>query len=664
MVAGLRFHDERNADNLLLGGNYVAFTYRGRRRKCRCRSAAPTARPSATATCCGCAMPAISTPPHGRRLGEIAYTYTFDARSMLFEVEAALDLDPGDRGRGRGPDDRPWRAVVLPVQPVVDAKRRPAALRRRGAVGALVMRSPGRRITRSGKSTSRPMRWRCIRCPLAPQHLAGIETVVATQGQLDRVIARYEFPGRHRGGRLVAAEHKLITAGGFYDRVGDYAALMREASAAMGSQRAACDFSISYDYGATLNALAKCFAVAAAGQAPPEADISPDALRAAFDETLSYYCELYGYRHEIRPERDLFARAGLCVLGVATMFRATGAAEYLRRLVRLCEVLLDFEMPFEDKAGGAASAFLMRHDNRDAAYFDCQSAALLALTQAAAIVEDPAARGRDRARVWRPTALATCAVELPQPYKIDTVAVELPGGRTAGQHHTGFWNFKAGLALRFFAALRRWRRLRVCRRSPRGTPTVLRCSRRSCDISWRESITEPGAMHRNPHLRSFGRDQFRDPALGDARAGRPSFDLIDRAHARHTRPAPALRRAREQKAMPQMPTEALAAAEFIVRHLYRPLEVADAAQFFAVTETEHLVGGDNWFWLDDNAKVLEFMSRPEVWRRYPDADPGDAALRALDVPGAVHVPPGQHAAAGADRRRRRAWLPARSTSTR
>ena len=24
-----------------------------------------------------------------------------------------------------------------------------------------------------------------------------------------------------------------------------------------------------------------------------------------------------------------------------------------------------------------------------------------------------------------------------------------------------------------------------------------------------------------------------------------------------------------------------------------------------------------WFWNDDNAKVLELMSRPEVWRRFP-----------------------------------------------
>jgi len=73
-----------------------------------------------------------------------------------------------------------------------------------------------------------------------------------------------------------------------------------------------------------------------------------------------------------------------------------------------------------------------------------------------------------------------------------------------------------------------------------------------------------------------------------------------------------------EKQMPEIPTDAMAAAEFIVRHLYRPVEVADDAQFFAATETAELVGGDNWFWLDDNAKVLEFLSRPEVWRRFPE----------------------------------------------
>jgi hypothetical protein len=454
VVAGLHFHDERNADNLLLGGNYVAFTYRGRRRKVP----VPLGGPNRQAVCNGHLLRLrhagdIDAAP-GRRLGEIAYCYTFDARSMLFEVEATLDIDPGIEiadvvltiGHGalsyclfntvvtdKTTGARPLYAAGVP------------SARSHAAAGAAYYAIRQEHISADALAVHS--------LSLAPRHLAGFDTVVATQGQLDRVVARYEFPGRHRGGRLVVAEHKLITAGGFYDRVADYARLMREASGAKGVQHAACDFSISYDYGATLNALAKCFAVATAGQAPPDAELSSEALRDAFDEALSYYCELYGYRHEIRPNAIFSRELAFAVLGVATMFRATGAAEYLRRLVRLCEVLLDFEMPFEDKAGGPASAFLMRRDNRDAAYFDCQSAALLALTRAASIVEDPAFLAAIE-RGLAAYALATCAVELPQPYKVDTVAVELPGGRTAGQHQTGFWNFKAGLALRFFAALR------------------------------------------------------------------------------------------------------------------------------------------------------------------------------------------------------------------
>jgi hypothetical protein len=454
VVAGLRFHDEREADNLLFGGNYVAFTFRGRRRKVP----VPVGGPNREAVSNGHVLRLrhaadIDAAP-GRRLGEIAYTYTFDARSMLFEVEAALDLEPGVEvadavltiGHGA-------LSYCLFNTVATDATNGTRPLYAAGVPSARLHSAAGAAYYAIRQEHISADALAVHSLSMVPHHLAGIETVVAKQGQFDRVLARYEFPGRHRGGRLVAAEHKLITAGGFYDRIADYAALMREASGAKGAQRAACDFSISYDYGATLNALAKCFAVAAAGQAPPDANASPEELRAGFDELLSYYCELYGYRHEIRPNAIFSRELAFAVLGVATMFRATGAAEYLRRLVRLCEVLLNFERPFEDKAGGPASAFLMRRDNRDAAYFDCQSAALLALTRAAAIVEDPAFVAAIE-RGFAAYGLLTCAVDLPEPRKIDTVAIELPGGRTAGQHHTGFWNFKAGLALRFFAALR------------------------------------------------------------------------------------------------------------------------------------------------------------------------------------------------------------------
>src|SRR6266699_4141178 len=68
--------------------------------------------------------------------------------------------------------------------------------------------------------------------------------------------------------------------------------------------------------------------------------------------------------------------------------------------------------------------------------------------------------------------------------------------------------------------------------------------------------------------------------------------------------------------MTSLPTNAVPAAEFLVCHLYRPIDVSAGSRFLAVAETEN-PGEDNWFWNDDNAKILEFMSRPEVWRRFP-----------------------------------------------
>ena len=93
-------------------------------------------------------------------------------------------------------------------------------------------------------------------------------------------------------------------------------------------------------------------------------------------------------------------------LGVMTMYRATGADEYRGRLSRLCDILLDFEMRFDDPNGLPVSGFLMRKDSPRAAYVDCHSAVLLALTQAARYVADPRlappSRAASPATAWKP----------------------------------------------------------------------------------------------------------------------------------------------------------------------------------------------------------------------------------------------------------------------
>ena len=63
-------------------------------------------------------------------------------------------------------------------------------------------------------------------------------------------------------------------------------------------------------------------------------------------------------------------------------------------------------------------------------------------------------------------------------------------------------------------------------------------------------------------------------------------------------------------------TNAHAYSAFIRQHLLRPLPPL-APSVRAVTETEYPAEGDDWFWADDNAKVLELLGLPDVWRDHP-----------------------------------------------
>ena len=51
--------------------------------------------------------------------------------------------------------------------------------------------------------------------------------------------------------------------------------------------------------------------------------------------------------------------------------------------------------------------------------------------------------------------------------------------------------------------------------------------------------------------------------------------------------------------------------------MYQPVDLGNGASHFAIAETALPIAGDSWFWTDDNAKVLEFLSRPELWQRFP-----------------------------------------------
>jgi hypothetical protein len=450
VTTGVRFHDERDADNLTLCPGYVEFTYRRRRFKERLEASAARSSLELSGHSLRLRYAGEVTFSAGwqrRRLGTLAYICDFDARTMLFGVEAALDLDHAIEvrdavltiGNGRLDDclfhnvvtdsggDAPVFAAGTPSQRRFDGLAARYYAIRQGHISAdaLAVHS----------------------LPDARSKLSGIETTVETRGRLNTVMARYAFAGAHRGTRLSVREHKLVTAGGFYDRVSDYAAMMQRFSARAGAAQAAVDLSISYDYGVTLNAFARCFA-AGVGGAPPTGQIGQQEVRSLFDSMLHHYCALYLDRHEASPNAIFSRELAFAMLGATTMFAATGDTDYRRRLERMCAVLLELGGPLD----GPALTFRMRRDN-PRAYLDCQSAALLALTRAAPVVEDRSLRSAIE-RGLASYCLVPAAPEMEEVAAIETLGLIGPG---SDRSETAFWNYKAGLALRFFAALRKSR---------------------------------------------------------------------------------------------------------------------------------------------------------------------------------------------------------------
>ena len=359
---------------------------------------------------------------------------------MLFEVEAALDLEPGDRGLRRRPDDRPRRAGILPVQHGRHRCRnggRPLYAAG-SAVGAVACRRRAAYyVIRQEHISADALAVHSL--PLAPQHLAGNrdrgrDAGAARPGRR----ALSSFPARHRGGRLVAAEHKLITAGGFYDRVGDYAALMREA---VGCERR-CSGRPATSASPTItarrstrspNASRSCRGLRAAPR-PTCSRPERTARRLRLDPVILLRVLRL---HDMKSARTRSSRASspLPCSGSATMLPGDRRRRVPAPAERLCEVLLDFEMRFEDKAGdrgfGLSDAArqprhgLFRLPERCAAGAD---------PGGVGSCDDPASRPPSSAGS-RPTALGTCAVDLPGTGAGSTPSAWTAGAAaTAGQH--------------------------------------------------------------------------------------------------------------------------------------------------------------------------------------------------------------------------------------
>lgn len=467
VLAGLRFHDGRTADNLMLAGNAVEFTHRGRRIILDVRDAisdAAAEQRGKRLTLRHSGELVFRQGWRQVRLGRIGYTYTIDARSMLIGAEAVLEVDPavavsdvvltiGHDHLSHGTNGVRYDAVAAAV---------PGAAPVRFAAG-----ESGRSIVPAGGAPYYAIAQAEIAgfalgihsAPRDPRRLAEIELRVLKRGQLHLARARYRFPGSCRGARLAVAEDKMLTAGGFYDRVADYAELLQSAAGLGSSAPAATDYSVSYDYGSEINAFAKCFAVCTGEADFQENKELAELSKALFDTYLRYYEDCFVSGHLEHKNTIMSRQLAFVILGIATMFRATGARPYLDKLRALSNVLLDFAVRFADLGGAPAAAFSYGMHSERAAFVDGHSASLLALTRARQYIDDPRfVEAIDlglAAYCWE-----TRGVGHPIMRKVDVVSTSIVvdgiPGRNGPLRHTesSYWNFNVGLALRFFNAIR------------------------------------------------------------------------------------------------------------------------------------------------------------------------------------------------------------------
>jgi hypothetical protein len=460
VMAGIRFHDNRTADNLLLQTNCVAFTYWGRKY---------TVPVEATIDDVDTVLDGhnlqlrYSADLHfrpwrkDRRIGRISYVYSIDARSMVINVEVALEVDPntdiadvvltvGHDNLSHGANNVHYNRVFI-KEPDREAVSFTADKR-----GRRFLPAAGAEYYSIAQTEIAGFALAVHSAPREPHLLAEIELMTRRPGRAHLVRASYRFAGACRGRRLVVREDKILTAGGFYGRVEEYSRLLRDAIANRSEQETAIDFSISYDYGAELNAFAQYF-VRILDQAPTPAAAKQSA-KALFDSYLETYCALFVEAHYLKENTIHSRQLAFVILGLVAMYQATGGTNYRQRLAQLCDVLLEFEKRFDNVAGAPVSGFMMGVRSQRIVFVDCHSAALLALTEAMRQIPDR----RFAAAIDR--GLGCYCIDTTRidwhdgPHKVDVVSIAWVDDNGIRHWNSGFWNFHAGLMLRLFVALR------------------------------------------------------------------------------------------------------------------------------------------------------------------------------------------------------------------
>jgi hypothetical protein len=466
VTLGMRFHDGRTAKNATFGGNYIRF-----------RHGLVTHTVDAEA---GIYQTAIEPLENGVRLswtsrieykkgvfsrqrthvGDLTYTCTIIPQSMFVTFQADFDISP----------DIELSDVVLTFG--CDRLSHNDNNIRYEMVSAESAGGPVRQTATHGGKIDMPLQgaayWSIAQTshmsgfavaihslPVEPARVTGLRGQCNIVSRLHWVASEHEFAGPQRG-RITAAERKILTAGGLYADTSLYAETMARQCRLSDAGAPPTDFSVSYDYGAEINAMARCLRTLD----DPDPPISGDeavALREQLTNKLGTLIAAYD-RYFVKPARDdtsaVFSRSlAFVAFAHIELLKLDKQGSSVEALREICALIARFERPNTGVDGKPQSGFVMGSEVDAKPYVDCHAPCMLALVRASTILEtDEWLEAIDR-------GLAAFCLDTQKFFflgdqKIDVVCVDFQDGWGRRHRLETFWNFKSGLCLQLFGALR------------------------------------------------------------------------------------------------------------------------------------------------------------------------------------------------------------------
>ncbi len=461
VTIGMRFHDGRTAKNLIFSKNWIEFSYENERYQISVDASITTFSIRREGTLIFLEHESdlrVKREGLDRQVGTIKYMYVIDSQSMFVDVKVNLGLAPNveisdvvmtisHHDLSHGDNWVDYSAIQLVT---ADGVARINA----EELGTKDFFQPKVRywsLVQGGWMRGFALAAHSI--TENPERFFKFRTEVTTSEKWHHVAACYKFEGSYSNTNLTIGERKILTAGGFYDRPLDYENMFNHYAQAPKTNP--IDFSISYDYGAEINAFARTFRVL---HAMPDSDRTRGVVlssRELFDKYYKFYADLLMGAH--KDDRSaIFSRPlAFVAFGLIDMYLVTRDEHYRSELRKVVDILLSFERPFVGEDGKPESAFLMGLVQSASPYVDCHSAVLLALVRSLPVLEDPALitkidQGLDAYRV------ETMGIPLGDMRKQDLLCVGRPPEGQAPVAHA-YWNFTAGITLRLFKLLRQSR---------------------------------------------------------------------------------------------------------------------------------------------------------------------------------------------------------------